>query len=515
MNENMREKDHSPRKMLPSPKQACIYPMLGSSIPVGVQIPYDLSTSSRSSTASLLHSLNNDQPLDLRVDRKKSDFHVADENQNLIASDESSDVPGTISVAPISTINRFLNAKLINNNDLSSKNKNAIYTNNNNNNHNNHNHSNDLHDDGGDDDDDNNNNSRSNNKNANDAMYAEMDGLDYRKKNYNLKENFRSAAAAAAAAAAHPLAANMPGMFTAPAFHPAMIEAMAKAVRLPFPYRLPYMPSNHRHSPNLDLLRMKPNQFANLPPIMSPNHLSSVSTASSNSSHNSGKSSLNHNNNNESTPNANKIGGGGNGGGGGNNQSSALANKNKDRYSCKFCGKVFPRSANLTRHLRTHTGEQPYKCKYCERSFSISSNLQRHVRNIHNKERPFRCALCERCFGQQTNLDRHMKKHEADAASLGLGIDERLRSTRRTTGRGLPDESYFEEIRSFMGKVTQQLPIALRSQVTSEVNTNSSSRSTTPLSEPSSPKRMAIAYNGIDEHDADDMHSNHDEVKVT
>jgi hypothetical protein len=33
--------------------------------------------------------------------------------------------------------------------------------------------------------------------------------------------------------------------------------------------------------------------------------------------------------------------------------------KAKDRYTCKFCGKVFPRSANLTRHLRTHTGEQP------------------------------------------------------------------------------------------------------------------------------------------------------------
>lgn len=499
MNKKMREKDHSPRKMLPSPKQGCIYPMLGSSIPVGVQIPYDLSTSSRSSTASLLHSLNNDQPLDLRVDRKKVSFHVEDENQNLIASDESSDTVGTISVAPIATINRFLNAKLMNNNDLSSKNKNAIYTNNN---HNNHNNSNDLNDD--DDDDDNNNNCRSNNKNANDAVYGDNDGLDYRKKHFSLKENLRSAAV-------HPLTTNMPGMFTTPAFHPAMLEAMAKAVRLPFPYRLPYMPSNHRHSPNLDLLRMKPNQFANLPPIMSPNHLSSVSTASSNSSHNSAKSSLNHNNNNnnnnESTPNANKIGA--------NNQSSALANKNKDRYSCKFCGKVFPRSANLTRHLRTHTGEQPYKCKYCERSFSISSNLQRHVRNIHNKERPFRCALCERCFGQQTNLDRHMKKHEADAASLGLGIDERLRTTRRTSARGLPDESYFEEIRSFMGKVTQQLPIALRSQVASEVNTNSSSRSTTPLSEPRSPKRMAIAYNG-DDHDVNDMHGNHDDhVKVT
>ncbi|XP_053692643.1 transcription factor hamlet-like [Sabethes cyaneus] len=123
--------------------------------------------------------------------------------------------------------------------------------------------------------------------------------------------------------------------------------------------------------------------------------------------------------------------------------------KVKDRYSCKFCGKIFPRSANLTRHLRTHTGEQPYKCRYCERSFSISSNLQRHVRNIHNKERPFKCHLCERCFGQQTNLDRHLKKHDADAAGLGMGLGDSPSSNEAER-----EDACFDEIRSFMGKVT-------------------------------------------------------------
>eukprot|EP00094_Tigriopus_californicus_P006297 TCALIF_06062-PA protein Name:"Similar to MECOM MDS1 and EVI1 complex locus protein EVI1 (Homo sapiens)" AED:0.11 eAED:0.11 QI:0/0/0/0.75/0.66/0.25/4/0/476 len=122
---------------------------------------------------------------------------------------------------------------------------------------------------------------------------------------------------------------------------------------------------------------------------------------------------------------------------------------NKDRYSCKFCGKVFPRSANLTRHLRTHTGEQPYKCKYCERSFSISSNLQRHVRNIHNKEKPFKCPLCDRSFGQQTNLDRHLKKHETCSDPSAI-VDS------PEGPRGAEEEGYFDEIRSFMGKVTDQ-----------------------------------------------------------
>lgn len=106
------------------------------------------------------------------------------------------------------------------------------------------------------------------------------------------------------------------------------------------------------------------------------------------------------------------------------NTSHTNGKNKKHPYACKFCAKIFPRSANLTRHLRTHTGEQPYQCKYCERSFSISSNLQRHVRNIHNKERPHVCNICDRRFGQQTNLDRHLKKHEADANGIGFGVGD-------------------------------------------------------------------------------------------
>ncbi|VDM03552.1 unnamed protein product [Schistocephalus solidus] len=100
---------------------------------------------------------------------------------------------------------------------------------------------------------------------------------------------------------------------------------------------------------------------------------------------------------------------------------------NKSRYQCPHCTKAFPRSANLNRHMRTHTGEQPYCCGQCNRRFSISSNMQRHVRNIHHLEKPFTCSFCARSFAQRTNLDRHLR-HHANAVSrpsmaLGGGDD--------------------------------------------------------------------------------------------
>ncbi|XP_038151217.1 zinc finger protein 135-like [Cyprinodon tularosa] len=82
-------------------------------------------------------------------------------------------------------------------------------------------------------------------------------------------------------------------------------------------------------------------------------------------------------------------------------------------YACDWCCKSFAQSADLRRHLRTHTGERPHRCTFCSKSFSQRGNLRRHLR-IHTGERPYSCPFCYRTFSDGDTMKKHKRTHSGE-----------------------------------------------------------------------------------------------------
>ncbi|TRY94113.1 hypothetical protein DNTS_031627 [Danionella cerebrum] len=83
------------------------------------------------------------------------------------------------------------------------------------------------------------------------------------------------------------------------------------------------------------------------------------------------------------------------------------------RYGCSFCEKSFHRTAQLSEHMRRHTGERPFSCSLCGRRFTKHCNLVRHA-VVHSGEKPHQCSQCGKRFTQRSKLTSHQRMHAED-----------------------------------------------------------------------------------------------------
>jgi uncharacterized Zn-finger protein len=86
---------------------------------------------------------------------------------------------------------------------------------------------------------------------------------------------------------------------------------------------------------------------------------------------------------------------------------------NKNPLQCETCQQTFSQKANLTQHIRSHTGERPFQCETCQQTFTQKVHLTRHLRS-HTGEHPFQCETCQQTFSQKANLTQHIRSHTGE-----------------------------------------------------------------------------------------------------
>ena len=102
------------------------------------------------------------------------------------------------------------------------------------------------------------------------------------------------------------------------------------------------------------------------------------------------------------------------------------------KHKCEFCGKLFLRKDNLTRHVKSHLNLREFPCTECDKAFNSKPDLKNHLK-IHAAKRvasaqngengttgeeenidslwKHKCEFCGKLFLKKDNLIRHVQSH--------------------------------------------------------------------------------------------------------
>ncbi|CAB3996383.1 Zinc finger and SCAN domain-containing 22 [Paramuricea clavata] len=90
-------------------------------------------------------------------------------------------------------------------------------------------------------------------------------------------------------------------------------------------------------------------------------------------------------------------------------------NSDKD-HECSRCHKTFNRKDALNRHMKTHS-DKDHECSRCHKKFNRMDVLNQHMKTHSDKDH--KCSRCHKTFNRKDDLSRHMKMHERRGAERG------------------------------------------------------------------------------------------------